>query len=64
MKHSKLLGLLVRDVRPKLLLKGHDQLDLVQGVGPEILDELGLRDDLILGDAELLDDDFLHLVCD
>src|SRR5262249_18012151 len=36
------------------------QLDRVQGVGPEVLDELRRRGDLALLDPELLADDLLH----
>ena len=55
-----LLGVLVGDLGPELLLEAHDELDEVQGVGVEVVDERGLGLDLLLVDAELLDDDLLQ----
>src|SRR5262245_35215348 len=55
-----LLGVLVRDLHAELLLEAHDELHQVEGVGVEILDERGLGSDLLLINAELLDDDLLE----
>ena len=59
-----MLRLLVRDLDLELLFHGHHQLDDVEGVGAEVLDERGLRLDLVLADAELLRDDALDLRLD
>src|SRR5688572_12968785 len=57
-----LLGVLVRDLRPELLLEAHDQLDEIEGVGVQVVDERCLGLDLILLDAELLDDELLEAI--
>src|SRR3989442_4865156 len=54
------LRLLVGDFVAELLLQGHDQFDRVQGIGAQILDELGLGSHLVPIDAELFDDDFFY----
>src|SRR5919108_318118 len=59
-----LLRILVRDLDVEILLQGHDELDGVEGVGAQVLDELRVRVDVVFFDAELLDDDFLHLILD
>src|SRR3954463_692632 len=59
---SDLLGRVVRDLDPELLLEGHDELDDVQAVGAEIVDEAGVLGDLVGLDAQMLDDDTLHTV--
>src|SRR5437899_5528279 len=58
------LRLLIRDLHLELLFHGHHQLDDVEGVGAEVLDEGGLRFDLVLAHAELLRDDALDLRLD
>ena len=55
-----LLGILVRDLHAELLLEAHDELDQVQRIGVEVFDERGLGRDLLLVNAELLDDDLLE----
>src|SRR5436305_5622058 len=60
---ADLLGLLVGDLDPELLLEGHHQLHDVQGVGPQILGEARVQGDFFLVDPELLDDDALDLIC-
>src|SRR6266850_132281 len=57
-----LLGVLVRDLDPELLLEGHHELHRVERVGAEIVDERGIGRDFLFIDAELLHDDALHLV--
>src|SRR4029079_3057702 len=57
---ADLLRILVRDLRPELLLEAHDELDEIEGVGVEIVHEGRLRLDLLLIDTELLDDDLLQ----
>src|SRR4051794_637881 len=57
---ADLLGVLVRDLRPELLLEAHDQLDEVQRVGVQIVDEGGFGLDLVLVDAQLLDHELLQ----
>src|SRR4051794_30998811 len=54
-----LLGVLVRDLDPELVLELHDQLDEVERVGVEVLLERRLLGDVRLFDPELLGQDFL-----
>src|SRR3954471_13874921 len=58
-----LLGVLVRDLDPELLLEGHHELDGVERIGAQIVDERGVRRHFLFIDPELLHDDALHLVC-
>src|SRR4029077_5821658 len=55
-----LLRVLVRDLDPELVLELHDQFDEVEGVRFEVLLERCFLGDLVLVDAELLAQDFLH----
>src|SRR6185503_17144831 len=57
-----LLGGVVRDLDPELLLERHDQLDDVEAVGAEIVDEARFLGDLVRFDAQMLDDDLLNAV--
>src|SRR5438105_2978448 len=57
-----LLGILVRDLDPELLLERHDELDGVEGVGAQIVDERRVRRHFLFVDPELLHDDALHFV--
>src|SRR5690349_7366929 len=59
-----LLGVLVRDLDPELVLELHDQLDEVERVRVEVLLERRLFGDLILFDAELFRQDALDLLQD
>src|SRR5687767_482061 len=59
-----LLGVLVRDLDPELLLERHDELHRVERVGTEIVNERRIRRHFLFVDAQLLDDDALHLICD
>jgi hypothetical protein len=59
-----LLSVLVRDLDPELVLELHDQLDQIQRVGVEVFLERSLVSDLVLVDAELLDENGLHLLGD
>src|SRR6202162_4850948 len=54
-----LLGVLVRDLDPELILELHDQLDEVERVRVEILLERRLLGDVCLFDPELLGQYFL-----
>src|SRR5258708_19570564 len=54
---ADLLGLLVRDLDPELLLEGHDQLHDVERVGAQVVGEASLQGDLVLVHAQLLHDD-------
>src|SRR5438105_5328380 len=58
-----LLGVLVRNFDPELLLEGHHELDGVERVGAQVIDERGIRRHFLFVDPELLHDDALHLVC-
>ena len=58
------LGGIVGNLAAELLLERHDQLDGVEAVGAEIVDEAGVVGDLVGLDAEMLDDDLLHALCD
>src|SRR5262245_7927192 len=55
-----LLGGVVGNLAPELLLERHDELDRVEAVRAEIIDEAGVLGDLGVLDAEMLDDDLLH----
>src|SRR5690242_17247703 len=55
------LGVLLGDLELELLLEGEDELDDGERVGLEIVDERGLRPELLGGDLELLADDLLDL---
>src|SRR3954471_16236506 len=54
-----LLGVLVRDLDPELVLELHDQLDEVERVGVEILLERRFLGDVRFLDSELFGQDFL-----
>src|SRR4051794_15077310 len=54
-----LLGGIVRDFAPELLLEGHDQLDRIEAVGAQIVDKAGILGDLGFVHPEMLDDDLL-----
>src|SRR3990172_6444902 len=49
-----LLGVLVGYLYGELLLKGHDHLDGIEGVRSKVVNEGGLRGDLVLAHVELL----------
>src|SRR5690606_40945370 len=57
---NDLLGRIVRDLDPELLLERHHQLDGVEAVGAQIVDEAGPLGDLGLVDPEMLDDNLLN----
>src|SRR5437868_1160585 len=57
-----LLGLFVGDREFELVLELHDQLDGVEGVGVEVVDEVGFARDLALIDAHLFAYDFDDLL--
>src|SRR5258705_3019232 len=57
-----LLGVLVRDLDPELLLERHHELHRVERVGAQVVHERGVGGDFLLIDTELLHDDALHLV--
>src|SRR5438309_8812050 len=55
-----LLGGIVRNLDPELLLEGHNQLDDVETVRAEIIDEARVLGHLVRLDAEMFDDDLFH----
>src|SRR5260221_484817 len=59
-----LLGILVRDLDPELVLELHDELDEVERVGVQVVLERRLFGDLILFDSELLRQNFFHTLED
>src|ERR1700738_1824373 len=59
-----LLGRIIRDLAPELLLEGHHQLDGVEAVGAQIVDEAGVFGHLRFVDAQMLDDDLLDPISD
>src|SRR5262245_31769038 len=58
-----LLGILVWDLNAELFLERHDQLHGVERIRSEIVHERCVRRHFFLVDAQLFDDDALHLVC-
>jgi hypothetical protein len=59
-----LLGVLVGDLDPELILELHDQLDEVERIRVEILLEGGLFSDVAFLDAELFGQNFLDSLVD
>src|SRR5438067_13158198 len=59
-----LLGRIVGDLAPELLLEGHHQLDGVEAVGAQIVDEAGVFGHFRFVDAQMLDDDLLDPISD
>ena len=55
-----MLGGVIGDFDVELFLEGHDQLDVVEAVGAEVVDEAGLFGDLLRVGVEVLDDDLTH----
>src|SRR5688572_30362675 len=58
---SDLLGFFVRDVDFELFFESHDELDRIERIGTKVLDERGVRRDLVLAHAQLFSNDFLDL---
>src|SRR5215203_4094358 len=58
-----LLGILVRNLDPELLLEGHHELHRVERIGAQIVHERCIRRYFLFVDAKLFHDDALHLVC-
>src|SRR6185503_17719813 len=59
---SDLLGVLVGNLDPELLLERHHQFDGIERVGAEVVDERGVRRHFLFVHPELLHDDALYLV--
>src|SRR4029434_3594809 len=53
---------LVGNLDAEFLFEGHDELDRVERVGPEVVDKRRVRRHLVLIDTQLLDNDLLDLV--
>src|SRR5437588_13121919 len=51
------LGCVVRDFDIELLLESHDQLDVVEAVGAQVVDEAGLLGHLLRIGVQVLDND-------
>ena len=51
------LGGVVGDLDVELFLEGHDQLDVVEAVGAQVVDEAGLLGDLLRIGVQVFDDD-------
>ena len=60
----QLLGLFIGHLYGELLLKGHHQLDGVEGVGPKVFYETGLGNDLLSVYAKLVDNDITDFIFD
>jgi len=58
------LGSIVRDLAPELLLERHHQFDRIKAVSAEIVDKAGVLRDLVGLDAKMLNHDLLHALCD
>ena len=54
------LGGIIGNLDAKLFLESHDELDRIEAVGAQIVDEARVVRDLLLLDAQVLDDDLLH----
>jgi hypothetical protein len=52
-----LLGIFIRNLHVELILEGHDQLDLIQGIGSKVVYKRGLRGDFIFADAQFFSND-------
>src|SRR5215217_8630125 len=59
-----LLSIFVGNLNAKLFLKTHHEFDRVQRIGAEVVNEPGIRRDLILIDTKLIDDNLFYLVLD
>src|SRR5207249_4835423 len=59
---AQFLRLLVRDVDVEFLLEGHDQLDRVEAVGPEVFHEARVVGELVALDPKLFDDNVFDLL--
>src|SRR5262245_55696559 len=57
------LGGIVGNLDAELLLESHDQFDVVETVGAEIINEACLRSHLFRVDPQVLDNDLLHPLC-
>jgi hypothetical protein len=55
---------IVRYLDAELLLESHDEFDRIERIGSEILDEIGIVDDFVGINAEMLNDNFLHALGD
>jgi len=53
-------GRIVGDFDIELFLEGHDEFDVIQAVGAEVVDEAGLFGDLLRVGVQVLDDDLAH----
>jgi len=51
------LGGVIRDLDVELFFEGHDQLDVVEAVGAQVVDEAGLLGDLLRIGVQVFDDD-------
>ena len=58
------LGSVVGNLDREFFFEGHHQLDLVEGVGTQIVDKAGLFDDLFRIDIEVLDNDLADAISD
>jgi hypothetical protein len=58
------LGSIIRDLDRELFFEGHHQLDLVEGIGAEVVDEAGLVGHLLGIDIEVLHNDLADAVSD
>src|SRR5215208_1641757 len=59
-----LLSIFVGNLNAKLFFKTHHEFDRVQRIRAEVVDESGIRRDLILIDTKLIDDNLFYLVLD
>ena len=51
------LGGIIRDLDVEFFLEGHDQFDVVERVGAQVVDEAGLFGDLVGISVQVVDDD-------
>ena len=57
-------GGVIGDLDAELFFESHDQFDRVEAVSAQIVDEGRVFHDLVFFNAEMLDNDLLHAVCD
>jgi hypothetical protein len=58
------LGLIVGNFDAEFLLERHHQLNRIERIGAEVVDEIGVLDNFVRFDAQVLDNDLFYALCD